>query len=169
MRALSSLVQRVASTIERYAMFAGAGRIGVGVSGGADSVCLLHVLRELAPQRNLCLTVIHLDHGLRGEESRADAAWVADLAAQLGLPLVPRQADVAGAGGNLEQAARDARLALFGELIASGQAQRVATGHTRSDQAETVLFRFLRGAGTAGLAGIRPVTPQGIVRPLIEI
>ena len=70
---------------------------------------------------------------------------------------------------NLEQAARDARLAFFRETIASGAVERVATGHTRSDQAETVLFRFLRGSGTAGLAGIRPVTSEGIVRPLIEV
>src|SRR5215472_7807954 len=169
MRALSSLVQRVASTIERYAMFAGAGRIGVGVSGGADSVCLLHLLCEMAARWNLCLTVIHLDHGLRGEESTADALWVAGLAAQLGLPWVLRKADVGESGGNLEQAARDTRLALFRNLIETGLVQRVATGHTRSDQAETVLFRFLRGAGTAGLAGIRPVTADGIVRPLLEI
>jgi tRNA(Ile)-lysidine synthase len=166
---LSSLPQRVAATIDRHAMFACVERAGVAVSGGADSVCLLHVLRHLAPRWNLCLTVIHLDHGLRGEESRADAEWVASLAAQLGLACVVRRADVAAAGGNFEQAARDARLALFRELIGSGQVERVALGHTRSDQAETVLFRFLRGAGTAGLAGICPVTSDGIVRPLIEV
>jgi tRNA(Ile)-lysidine synthase len=169
MRALSDLLQRVAATIERHRMFVGAARAGVAVSGGADSICLLYLLRELAPRWKLCLTVIHLDHGLRGEESRADAEQVAELAAQLGLPCILRHADVAAAGGNLEQSARDARLALFRELIASGQIDRVALGHTRSDQAETVLFRFLRGAGTAGLAGIRPVTSDGIVRPLIDI
>src|SRR5262249_7791312 len=133
MRALPDLVQRVAATIERHSMFAGAARVGVAVSGGADSTCLLHLLREFAPRWNLCFTVIHLDHGLRGEESRADAEWVAELAAQFGLPCILRRADVAGAGGNLEQAARDARLALFRELIASGEVDRVAVGHTRSD------------------------------------
>ena len=166
---LTDLLQRVAYTIERHAMFAGAARIGVAVSGGADSVCLLHLLHELAPRWNVCLTVIHLDHGLRGEESRGDADFVAEIAARLGLPSVVRRGDVAAAGGNLEQAAREARLTLFRELMGSGQVERVALGHTRSDQAETVLFRFLRGAGTAGLAGIRPVTPEGIVRPLIEV
>jgi tRNA(Ile)-lysidine synthase len=166
---LLAIAQRVAATIDRHGMFAGAGRAGVAVSGGADSVCLLHLLRELAPRWNLCLTVIHLDHGLRGEESRADAEWVANLAAEFGLPCLVRRADVGGAGGNLEQDARDARLALFRELMRSGQVDRVALGHTRSDQAETVLFRFLRGAGTAGLAGIRPMMPEGIIRPLIEV
>jgi tRNA(Ile)-lysidine synthase len=73
------------------------------------------------------------------------------------------------AGENLEQAARDARLDFFRGLIETATVDRVATGHTRSDQAETVLFRLLRGAGTAGLAGIRPVTNDGIVRPLLEV
>src|SRR5215831_17737828 len=100
MRALPDLVQRVAATIERHGMCAGAARIGVAVSGGADSTCLLHVLQELAPRWNLCLTVVHLDHGLRGEESRADAEWVVELAAQFGLPCISRRADVAAAGGN---------------------------------------------------------------------
>jgi tRNA(Ile)-lysidine synthase len=113
--------------------------------------------------------VLHLNHQLRGEESRQDAEFVRDLAARLGLPFLIREADVAGSSDNLEQAARQARLAFFSEMLAAGEVARVALGHTRSDQAETVLFRFLRGSGTAGLAGIRPVTSQGLVRPLIEI
>jgi tRNA(Ile)-lysidine synthase len=148
-------------------------RVGVAVSGGADSVCLLHVLREIAPRWNLRLTVLHLDHQLRGEESRADAAFVRDLAGALDLPFELQETDVAAVcretGDNLEQAARAARLEFFRRLTQSGTVDRIATGHTRSDQAETVLFRFLRGSGTAGLAGIRPVTDDGIVRPLLEI
>jgi tRNA(Ile)-lysidine synthase len=158
-------LQRVAATIERYGMFAPGQRTGVAVSGGADSVCLLHVLLELGRP---CLTVLHLDHGLRGEESRADAAFVRDMARVLGLPIVVREASLP-TDGNLEQNARRARLAFFRETIASGMVDRVAVGHTRSDQAETVLFRLLRGSGTAGLAGVRPVTADGIVRPLIEV
>jgi tRNA(Ile)-lysidine synthase len=79
------------------------------------------------------------------------------------------QADLASAADNLEQAARHARLAFFRQAMAAGAVDRVALGHTRSDQAETVLFRFLRGSGTAGLAGIRPVTSDGLIRPLLEI
>ena len=165
MKALPSLVQRVAETIERRGLFAGARRIGVAVSGGADSVCLLHVLRELGLP---CLTVLHLDHRLRGAESAADAGFVADLASRLGLPLIAREASLPDAG-NLEQNARAARLAFFRDCIASGTVDRVAVGHTRSDQAETVLFRLLRGSGTAGLAGVRSRTSDGVVRPLIEI
>ncbi|MGA2130863.1 MAG: tRNA lysidine(34) synthetase TilS [Bryobacteraceae bacterium] len=167
------MIERVAKTITRYSMFQPGHRVGVAVSGGADSVCLLHLLRELAPRWNLHLTVVHLDHQLRGEESRADAEFVCTLADSLGLPCASRSADVAAlcreTGENLEQAARDARLDFFRSLVRDGTVDRVATGHTRSDQAETVLFRFLRGAGTAGLAGIRPVTTEGIVRPLLDV
>jgi len=163
------VLQRIAQTIARHRMFEPGQKVGVAVSGGGDSVCLLHVLLELAPQWDLHLSVLHLDHGLRGGESRADAEFVRDLAARLGLPFCLRETPVAQSPDNLEQAARQARLAFFRETVAGGAVERVATGHTRSDQAETVLFRFLRGSGTAGLAGIRPLTAEGIVRPLIEI
>jgi len=139
-------------------------RIGVAVSGGADSVCLLEVLRELASGR---LTVLHLDHQLRGEESKTDADFVAAMAERLGMPFVSRRAELGA--GNLEEEARRARLEFFREAVLTGLVARVATGHTRSDQAETVLFRFLRGAADAGLAGIRPVTTDGLIRPLIEV
>jgi tRNA(Ile)-lysidine synthase len=142
-------------------------RVGVAVSGGADSVCLLHVLAELAAAWDLRLTVLHLNHKLRGEESDGDEAFVARLAESLGVPSVIRAAGF-GRGGNLEQAGREARMAFFREMLADGL-DRVATGHTRSDQAETVLYRFLRGSGTAGLSGIRPVTADGLIRPLIDV
>ena len=164
-----TLVEHVRETIERHGMFRAGQRIGVAVSGGADSVCLLEVLRELAEGWRLGLTVLHLDHGLRGEESRRDAEFVAEMAARLGLPAIVRRAELAGAAGNLEEAGREARLEFFREAMAGGAVERVALGHTRRDQAETVLFRILRGAGTAGLAGIRPVTTEGIVRPLLEV
>ncbi len=166
-----TVLQRVAEVITRYNMFARGARVGVAVSGGADSVCLLHVLTELAREWELALTVLHLDHGLRAEESRADAAFVESLAAALGWPVLVREAHLSAEKAppeNLEQAARDARLAFFADAMRDSPLDCVATGHTRDDQAETVLFRFLRGSGTAGLAGIRPITQQGVVRPLIE-
>jgi tRNA(Ile)-lysidine synthase len=167
------MVARVAETVERYRMFAGGQRVGVAVSGGADSVCLLHVLIELGPRWELRLSIVHVDHRLRGEESEADARFVRELGERLGLEVFCQEADVRGisleTGDNLEQAARRVRQGFFLGLIQSGVVERVALGHTRSDQAETVLFRFLRGAGTAGLAGIRPVTAEGLVRPLIEV
>src|SRR3954467_10843273 len=80
------VLERIAKTILRYSMFEPGNRVGVAVSGGADSVFLLHALFELAPRWDLRLSVLHLDHGLRGEESRADASFVAELAGRLGLP-----------------------------------------------------------------------------------
>jgi tRNA(Ile)-lysidine synthase len=163
------LLARIARFIERHAMFRAGQTAGVAVSGGADSVCLLHVLLELAPRWDLRLRVLHLNHNLRGEESRADAAFVAALSERLGLPVTVGEADFSAISGNLEQAAREARLGFFRERMAAGEVDCVALGHTLSDQAETVLFRFLRGAGSAGLAGIRPVTAGPIVRPLLEV
>jgi tRNA(Ile)-lysidine synthase len=166
------MLARVERTITRYSMFQRGQRVGVAVSGGADSVCLLHVLRELAARWELPLTVLHLDHKLRGEESRQDAEFVRELAAAFGLPFVLREVDIAAmcrdGGENIEQAARRTRLEFFHSQLSAGL-ERVAVGHTRSDQAETVLFRFLRGSGTAGLSGIRPVTAEGIVRPLLDV
>ena len=163
------LLDCVLRTISRYRMFEPGQKVAVAVSGGADSVCLLYALLELAHRWNLQLEVAHVDHGLRGEESRGDAEFVRGLAAELGLPYLPREIRVRDEPGNLEANAREARRSFFRELIAAGEADRVATGHTRSDQAETVLFRFLRGSGTAGLAGILPATPEGLVRPLIDV
>src|ERR1700728_4038287 len=138
-------------------------RIGVAVSGGADSVFLLHALRELG----LAVAVVHINHGLRGAESDRDERFVRSLALQFGLPVHVSAAQITT--GNIEQEARLARYDFFAQQITAGTCEAVATGHTLDDQAETVLYRFLRGAGTAGLSGIRPATASGIIRPLIEL
>jgi tRNA(Ile)-lysidine synthase len=166
---LAAMLETVAATIVRYRMLEPGNKVAVAVSGGADSVCLLHALRELAPRWNLRLHVLHLNHRIRGAESDEDAAFVKGLAAEFGLPFTLRESDLHTVPGNLEQAGREARLAFFRDELSSGAADRVALGHTRSDQAETVLFRFLRGAATAGLSGIRPLTREGIARPLIAV
>ena len=164
------MIERIIRTIERERMFGPGMPVGVAVSGGADSVCLLHVLLEVGPRWDLRPLVLHLNHGLRGEESDRDEEFVREMAARAGLPILVESWERRDAGScNLEEAARDARLAFFEKALATGAVERVALGHTRGDQAETVLFRFLRGAGTAGLAGIRPATSTGIVRPLVEI
>lgn len=159
----------IQATALRHGMFSSGQRVGVAVSGGADSVFLLHALHELAPHWNLHLSVVHVEHGLRGAASKEDAGFVRALAASFGLPFHLHTADVKSMAGNPEQAARRARHGFFSELIGSGQLDRVATGHTRSDQAETVLYRVLRGSGLAGLSGILPVTTEGLVRPLLDI
>ena len=164
-----TLIDQIRQTIARYAMLAPGDQLGVAVSGGADSLCLLHALVELQGELSLHLSVIHVDHNLRGPQSQADAEFVHKCAQQHSLPFHIRKLDLAPHRGNLEQEARHARYRFFRELIQDGTVARVALGHTRSDQAETVLFRLLRGSGSAGLAGIRPVTDFGIIRPLLQV
>lgn len=161
------LLGQVRETISRYSMFPLGARIGVAVSGGPDSVALLTVLRELALDWELSLVVLHLNHCLRGPESDEDEQFVRVIAGEL--PCIAERRAVGQECGNLEQNARSARLGFFRRMMVQHRLAAVATGHTRSDQAETVLFRLIRGAGTAGLAGILPVTSDKLVRPLIHV
>jgi tRNA(Ile)-lysidine synthase len=157
------VLEQVRKTITRYNMLPRGSRVAVAVSGGPDSVCLLHALVELAPSLDLTLSVAHLNHQLRGAESDEDESFVAHMAATLALPFHRAAANLA-ATENLEQAARIARRDFFAQL----PTDLIALGHTRDDQAETVLFRLLRGSGLRGLAGIHPVTTSGYIRPLID-
>jgi tRNA(Ile)-lysidine synthase len=136
--------------------------IVVATSGGADSTALLLALDELLARRQLHgnLVVAHLDHGLR-PESEDDAAWVANLARQLGHRSVTGRVNVGkrarAAGDNLEQAARRARYDFLAKTARTSNAQLILTAHTMDDQAETILLRLLRGSGADGLTGIAPV------------
>lgn len=159
---IESVLEKVRAAMARYGMAAGHERIGVAVSGGIDSVTLLDVLTLLHP----ALAVIHLNHRLRGAESDEDERFVAALAQSRNLPFHSRSVELPP--GNMEQEGRKARRALFGDLRDQGAVDRIALGHTRSDQAETVLYRLLRGSGTAGMSGILPITAEGIIRPLID-
>ena len=150
-------------------------RLAVGLSGGADSVALLRALAERSRELGLVLHAAHLHHGLRGEEADGDLAFARALAAELGLPFHETRVD-AGATARenaetIEEAARRLRYDWFRQLMDSGEVEAVATAHTRDDQAETVLAKFLRGAWTEGLSGIHPVIefPEGrILRPLLS-
>src|SRR5271169_460666 len=113
-----TLLDRIGEFISRHRMFRDGDRAGVAVSGGADSVFLLHALRELAPRWNLTLSVIHIDHGIRGAASTADAEFVAQLARTFGLPIHLHRADVPAIAGNLEEAARNVSQAFYAGLIA---------------------------------------------------
>jgi tRNA(Ile)-lysidine synthase len=155
-------------------------RLAVGLSGGADSVALLRALAERSGPLGLVVHVAHLHHGLRGEEADADLAFARALAGELGLAFhearvdtkaeAKANAEAGKAGESIEEAARRLRYGWFRELMASGEVDAVATAHTRDDQAETVLAKFLRGAWTEGLSGIHPILegPEGrILRPLL--
>ena len=161
-----TLLDRVAGIISRYNMLSPGDRVGVAVSGGVDSVTLLHLLSELSDRLPFQLSVLHANHQLRGEESSADEIFVRTLAESLHLPIEIRRFQLE-AGGNLEQQARLARRCFFREVMERHSLKCVALGHSRSDQAETVLFRLLRGSGLAGLAGMRVFTADGLLRPLL--
>lgn len=150
-------------------------RVAVAVSGGADSVALLRVLLELRAALGLVLLVAHFNHQLRGDESDADERFVAELAAKHDLPFFAGRADVREHATShklsLEHAARELRYEWLTRLAHEQRFDAIATAHNSDDQAETVLMKFLRGAGTRGLAGIHAVhTGHGsrIIRPLLE-
>ena len=159
---MDDLLARVRQYAQRYRLFSPGETVVVGVSGGPDSLCLLHLLRRLAPELRLWLHVAHLHHGLRGAEADADAEFVAELADCWGLPCTVGRVDVAAlareAGLSLEEAARQARYRFLAGVAEAGGAATLAVGHNADDQAETVLMHFLRGSGAAGLRGMLPWT-----------
>ncbi len=149
-------------------------RVAVAVSGGADSIALLRALLDLRDELGIVLAVAHFNHGLRGDQSLADEAFVAELAKQHALEFFCGRADVRGhalaAKLSLEAAGRNLRYRWLAQLAAEQRFDAIAAAHTLDDQAETVLLKFLRGAGTRGLAGIYPVLElenHRVVRPLL--
>lgn len=156
----------VRATVARHRMLRPGDRVLVAVSGGPDSVALLHTLVLLAPAHALSLYVAHVHHGLRPDADR-DAAFVEELAARFDLPVsVERVTVPRGEGRSPEEAARIPRYRALERQAALVEASRIAVGHTADDQAETVLMRILQGAGPLGLAGIPPVRGR-VIRPLL--
>ncbi|MDY6970959.1 MAG: tRNA lysidine(34) synthetase TilS [Thermodesulfobacteriota bacterium] len=165
------IIRKVMRTVFKYNMIRHGDRVVVGVSGGADSVCLLDVLNELKDSLGIELVAAHLDHGLRPDADRDETKFVESLAASLDLPFETKEAGPGLREGvkGLEERARQTRYRFFEELRKKTSSQKIATGHNLNDQAETVLMRLLRGSGPAGLAGIPPCRDQRIIRPLIEV
>ncbi|MGA8406390.1 MAG: tRNA lysidine(34) synthetase TilS [Candidatus Acidiferrales bacterium] len=166
----TSLEQSVLQAIQRAGMLAPGHRVGVAVSGGADSVALLRLLARLRDDLGISLAVVHFNHSLRAAESDADAEFVAKLAQTHELEFVLAREDVGAEarrqGRNLEDAARQLRYAFFHRVVAEGRATHIAVAHTADDQAETVLAHVIRGTGLTGLGGIHPVV-GAVMRPLL--
>lgn len=174
------LEERVSGFIHQHGLVAGTERLLVAVSGGPDSVCLLHVLSGLGRELGITLHAAHLNHRLRGAEADADAAYVAGLAEGLGVPVTIEARDVRAYRAekrlSLEEAAREVRYGFLAEVAARVGAGRVAVGHTADDQVETILMHLVRGSGTRGLRGLQPVTVLPsvrsgltLIRPLLEV
>jgi tRNA(Ile)-lysidine synthase len=167
----TSLAKRVLFALQRAQQtFHPGDRVGVAVSGGADSVALLLLLLELREELGIVLNVVHFNHKLRGKASDTDEKFVEKLAAKHTLPFHAGRTEVAVKAkrekANLEDAARRARYSFFEQLVAAGKLDLIAVAHTADDQAETVLAHILRGTGLAGLSGIHPSVGH-VVRPLL--
>jgi tRNA(Ile)-lysidine synthase len=158
------LESKVIDFIQRHRLISPGEIVVVGVSGGADSVCLLHVLAKWQKELGTKLHVAHLNHQLRGVESEADAKYVSDLAGSLGIPIIVGKQDVAAYRAerncSIEEAARELRYAFLARVARKVGANRIAIGHTRDDQVETILMHILRGTGITGLCGLAPCSPM---------
>ncbi len=180
-----TLQDQVKKTIEKHQMIAPGDGLLVAVSGGPDSVALLHLLYDLREELELRLEVAHLQHGIRGVEAQEDAKFVAELAAKLRLPLHLKEIDLprirsAAGKGNLEGLARAERYRFFATVARERKLGKIATAHTQDDQTETVLMWLLRGSGLKGLGGmpsvhvldgtnIEPASRLLVVRPLLNV
>jgi tRNA(Ile)-lysidine synthase len=164
------LLSRVLGTISEHELIARGDRVLIGVSGGPDSMALTHALVRLAPRLGVSLETLTVDHGLRSG-SAEEAAEVQRRCAALGLAAHVARVDVAARAArhvSLQDAARRARLAALDEWAAQQGCNRIALGHSADDQAETILFRIVRGTGVDGLKGI-PYRREALIRPLLDV
>jgi len=175
-----SLEQRVLHFIQEHHLVSSQSRLLVAVSGGPDSVCLLHILVKLKEELGIRLHVAHLNHQLRGAESKADAQYVSNLARRLGIPATIEQRDVKAYQKDkhisLEEAAREVRYTFLAQVAEAIGASQVAVGHTMDDHIETILMHLVRGTGTRGLRGLQPHAEWQssgnsltIIRPLLQV
>ena len=165
-------LEQVRLTIREHGMTVQGARILVGVSGGPDSVALLHAMASLQEEYAMTLGVAHVNHCLRGQESDRDALFVEKLAENLHIPFYVKTTNVAAAqkksGLSLEETAREVRKDFFASLVQKHAYDRIALGHHADDNAEWILISLIRGAGTGGLSGIPPVN-ETVVRPLFNL
>ena len=170
---LSPLEQRVLRTIKKHGMISAGDHVLATVSGGADSVAMLHMLHGLREHLAIKLSAAHMDHQIRGEAAQQEAAFVQELCVRLGIGCVVEARDVLehkiASGLSLQEAARNVRYGFFSDAMAATGAAKLALAHQADDQAETVLMRLVRGASLKGLAGIPACRDGYIIRPLIEI
>jgi tRNA(Ile)-lysidine synthase len=167
---VNALADTVQVGIERKGLLQGVKRLGVAVSGGADSVALLTLLVPICKKNKIKIVILHLDHGLR-KTSAQDAKWVMALAKKTGVLCVTERHEVTAhrvEAVSVEMAARDVRQAFFAACCTRYKLDAIATGHQADDVAETVLLRLMRGAGASGLAPLKD-RARGVIRPLLHV
>ncbi len=167
-----NLIQKIKKTVKKHSMISDNDHVLIGLSGGPDSVCLAVVLNELKDDFNLSLSAVYVDHGLRPGEVEKEIVFCEKFCADRKIEFYSRSVDVSkyteDTGLNKQEAARELRYQVYGEISGLAKAGLIALGHNADDQAETVLMRLLRGSGRKGLSGIPPVRGN-IIRPLINV
>ncbi len=173
MKKKNNLLSKVCGTLTKYHMTNNDDRVVIALSGGPDSVFLIHAMDKLKNLLNISLYAFHLNHGLRGKEADRDMEFCKDLCDKMEIPIQIIKRDVSDFarknGLSVEEAGHQLRYSIYKDMLDHFKADKIATGHTFDDQAETVLMRLLSGAGKKGLAGIAPIWENYIIRPLIDI
>jgi len=166
------MIDKVLCTIKKHNLIEKGEGVVVGVSGGPDSVCLLHILCSLKDQLALKLYAVHINHMLRGKEAEQDEIYVRELCGKLGVPLFTAAFDVKEIskkeGISAEEAGREIRYSQFRHFASKAGATKIAVAHNKNDQAETILMHIMRGTGLDGLKGMEYMR-DGIIRPLLDI
>ena len=168
-----SIKTLVLQTIFKHNMLNRGDKVLAAVSGGADSVCMLHILNSLKNDLDIELYCAHINHGLRGDAADSDELFVKSLCRSLDIPFFSKTIDVAKMAEEnkltVEEAGRIARYSFFDELKMQYGLSKIATAHNKNDNAETVLMRIIRGTGVDGLCGIAYVRGDGVIRPILDV
>ncbi|TOY54056.1 tRNA lysidine(34) synthetase TilS [Clostridioides difficile] len=167
------IFDKVLSTINKHNLIQKGDKIVLGLSGGPDSVCLLHVLNRLKKDFNIEIYAAHLNHQIRGIEAQKDALYVSKLCEDMGIIFFVKSINVPkyceNEGLSLEEGARKLRYEMFYEIKDKIKANKIAIGHNLNDQAETVMMRIMRGTGLKGLKGIDYIRDNCIIRPILDV
>lgn len=167
------IFDKVLSTINKHNLIQKGDKIVLGLSGGPDSVCLLHVLNRLKKDFNIEIYAAHLNHQIRGIEAQKDALYVSKLCEDMGIIFFVKSINIPkyceNEGLSLEEGARKLRYEMFYEIKDKIKANKIAIGHNLNDQAETVMMRIMRGTGLKGLKGIDYIRDNCIIRPILDV
>lgn len=167
------IFEKVLSTINKHELIQKGDKIVVGLSGGPDSVCLLHILSRLKEELDLEIYAAHLNHQIRGIEAQKDAFYISKLCEEMGITFFIKSINVPEYceknGVSIEEGARKLRYEMFYEIKNNTRANKIAIGHNLNDQAETILMRMMRGTGLQGLKGIEYIRDGVIIRPILDI
>lgn len=167
------IVDRVRSTINEYNLLQKGDKVVLGLSGGPDSVCLLHILKQLENEYDISIYAAHLNHQIRGIEAQKDVMYISNLCDSLGVKLFVKSINVPAYckenSLSIEEGARKLRYEMFYEIKQKTKSNKIAIGHNLNDQAETILMRLMRGTGLQGLKGIEYKRDDTIIRPILDI